>query len=191
MQWSSDRNAGFSQANPQKLFLPVIVDPEYHYESVNVEAQRNNPHALLNWMKRLIALRTHTQAFGRGTIEFLHPRNRKVLAFIREYGEERILVVANLSRFVEYVELDLAKYKDMTVVEMFGRNQFPKIGDLPYLLTLGPHSFYWMSLERPATPDAAKRAPAADCPTLKLTATWTAALRGPDRAAFEAVLPGV
>ena len=191
MQWSSDRNAGFSQANPQKLFLPVIIDPEYHYESVNVEAQRNNPHALLNWMKRLIALRTHTKAFGRGTIEFLHPRNRKVLAFIRAFENERILVVANLSRFVEYVELDLAEYKGMIAVEMFGRTPFPPIGDLPYLLTLGPHSFYWMSLERPAQRGEAAPPAVMSRPTIHFSEEWPAALRGPDRATLEAVLPSV
>ena len=103
MQWSSDRNAGFSRANPQKLYLPVIIDPEYHYETVNVEAQQNNPSSLLWWMKRLIALRKQYQAFGRGTIAFLRPENTKILAFVREFEGERLLVVANLSRFVQFV----------------------------------------------------------------------------------------
>src|SRR5438552_4896908 len=120
MQWSSDRNAGFSRANPQRLYLPIIIDPEYHFEALNVEAQQNNPSSLLWWMKRLIALRKRYRAFGRGTLDFLHPANRKVLVFVRHYsplapggrgvggeGEERILVVANLSRFVQHVELDL------------------------------------------------------------------------------------
>src|SRR5665648_1097364 len=100
MQWSSDRNAGFSRSNPQRLYLPVIIDPEYHYEAINVEAQQNNPRSLLWWVKRLIALRKQYQAFGRGGIEFLYPDNRKVLAFVRRWEDERILVVANLSRFV-------------------------------------------------------------------------------------------
>src|SRR5437773_2487626 len=100
MQWSGERNAGFSHANPQRLYLPVIIDPEYHYEAINVEAQQNNPNSLLWWIKRLIALRRRFQAFGRGTLDFLHPENRKILAFLRRYEDECILVVANLSRFV-------------------------------------------------------------------------------------------
>ena len=103
MQWSSDRNAGFCRANPQKLYLPVIIDPEYHYETVNVEAQQNNPSSLLWWMKRLIALRKQHRAFGRGSIEFLRPENAKILAFVRRHEDETLLVVANLSRFVQYV----------------------------------------------------------------------------------------
>jgi maltose alpha-D-glucosyltransferase / alpha-amylase len=130
MQWSADRNAGFSRANPQSLYLPVIIDPEYNFETVNVEAQQNNPSSLLWWMKRLIALRRQHQVFGRGSIEFLNPENAKVLAFVRELGDDRILVVANLSRFVQAVELDLSRFKGMSPVEMFGRNPFPPIGDL-------------------------------------------------------------
>jgi maltose alpha-D-glucosyltransferase/alpha-amylase len=147
MQWSSDRNAGFSRANPQKLYLPITIDPQYHYESVNVEAQRDNPHSLLWWMKHLIEQRKQFKAFGRGTLEFLRPSNRKVLAFYRRYQNETILVVANLSRFPQHVELDLAPSKGMTPVEIFGRTEFPPIGDQPYLLTLGALSFYWLSLE--------------------------------------------
>src|SRR5687768_4290458 len=119
MQWSADRNAGFSRANPQRLFLPIIIDPEYHYEAINVEAQQNNPHSMLWWMKHLIDQRTQFRAFGRGTIEFLHPENSRVLAFIRRYEEEIILVVANLSRFVQGVELDLSSYKGLVPVEIF------------------------------------------------------------------------
>jgi maltose alpha-D-glucosyltransferase/alpha-amylase len=147
MQWSADRNAGFSKTNPQKLYLPVIIDPEYHYETVNVEAQSENPHSLLWWTRRLIALRKRYKAFGRGSIEFLSPENRKVLAFIRRYEDERILVIANLSRFVQGVELELADFKGMTLVEMFGRVEMPGIIDGHYFLTLGPHSFYWFSIE--------------------------------------------
>jgi maltose alpha-D-glucosyltransferase / alpha-amylase len=151
MQWSSDKNAGFSRANPQGLFLPIIVDPEYHYETVNVEAQRSNPHSMLWWMKRLIAARKRWRAFGQGTMEFIHPENRKVLAYIRRYEDETILVVANLSRFVQPVELHLADFARMRPMEIFGRTEFPTIGEEPYFLTLGPHSFYWFSLE-PAAP---------------------------------------
>ncbi|MCA8982066.1 MAG: maltose alpha-D-glucosyltransferase, partial [Planctomycetes bacterium] len=136
MQWSPDRNGGFSRANPQKLYLPVIFDPEYHYESVNVESQQASPHSLLHWTKRLIALRKRHRAFGRGSIEFLHASSRHVLAFTRTLGEERILVVANLSRFSEFAELDLGAYEGQVPVELFGGRPFPPIGGLPYLLTL-------------------------------------------------------
>ncbi|TAF00339.1 MAG: maltose alpha-D-glucosyltransferase [Oscillatoriales cyanobacterium] len=146
MQWSSDRNAGFSRANPQRLYAPPIVDPEYHYESVNVEAQRANPSSLWWWMKRLIAVRQRFQAFGRGTCEFLYPENRKVLAFVRTYQDEHILVVANLSRFVQTAELDLSPFKNAVPVEIFGRAEFPAVGEDPYFLSLSPHTFYWFTL---------------------------------------------
>ena len=147
MQWSPDRNAGFSRTNPQKLYLPVIIDPEYHFEAVNVETQRNNPHSLLWWMKRLIEQRKQFKAFGRGTLEFLRPSNRKVLAFYRRYQDETILVVANLSRFPQHVELDLSSAKGLTPVEVFGRAEFPPISEQPYLFTLGSLGFFWLSLE--------------------------------------------
>jgi maltose alpha-D-glucosyltransferase/alpha-amylase len=148
MQWSADRNAGFSRANPQKLYLPITIDPEYHYEAVNVEAQQNNPHSLLWWMKRLLEQRKQFKAFSRGTLEFLRPSNRKVLAFYRRYQEETILVVANLSRFPQHVELDLSEAKGLTPVEVFGRAEFPPIGEEPYVITLGLLGFYWFSLEQ-------------------------------------------
>jgi maltose alpha-D-glucosyltransferase/alpha-amylase len=147
MQWSPDRNAGFSLANPQKLYLPVNIDPSYHYETVNVEAEQNNPNSLLNWMKRIIALRKQHKAFGRGTLEFLQPSNPRVLAYIRRYQEETILVVANLSRYPQAVQLDLHKYKGHTPIEMFGRTEFPEVGDGFYPLTLGSSSFFWFTLE--------------------------------------------
>ena len=146
MQWSGDRNAGFSRANPQKLYFPIIIDPDYHYEAVNVEAQQNNPSSLLWWMKRIIALRKRFRAFGRGSLEFLRPANPKVLAFVRKYADERILVVANLSRFVQFVELDLREFAGVVPEEVFGRTAFPRVGELPYLLTLAPHGFFWFSL---------------------------------------------
>jgi maltose alpha-D-glucosyltransferase/alpha-amylase len=149
MQWNSDRNAGFSRANPQRLYLPIIIDPEYHYEAVNVEAQQNNPNSLLWWMKRLIALRKQYLAFGRGSIRFLRPDNSKVLAFIREYDGERILIVANLSRFVQYVQLDLRDFVGVMPEEMFGRTLFPAITDDWYTMTLSPHAFYWFRLPVP------------------------------------------
>ena len=147
MQWTADRNAGFSHANPQKLYLPVIIDPEYHYEPLNVEAQQRNSNSLLWWMKRILAQRKRSRAFGRGTLEFLTPENRRVLAFFRHHENERILVVANLSRFIQPVELDLRNYSGCKLVEMFGGNEFPCITERPYLLTLGPHAFYWFTLE--------------------------------------------
>ena len=147
MQWSADRNGGFSKANPQKLYLPVTIDPEYHYETVNVEAQQQNPSSLLWWMKRLIEQRKTYKAFGRGTLEFLHPANRKVLAFLRCFENEQILVVANLSRFPQHAELNLSKFKDRAPVEMFGKAEFPPIGEGPYGITLGSHGFYWFALE--------------------------------------------
>jgi maltose alpha-D-glucosyltransferase/alpha-amylase len=147
MQWSPDRNAGFSRTNPQKLYLPVNIDPAYHYEAINVESQEDNPNSLLNWTKRLIGLRKHFKAFGRGTLEFLLPNNQRVLAYLRRYENETLLVVANLSRFAQAVQLDLHKYTGHTPVELFGRTDFPSIGESYYPLTLGPNSFFWFSLE--------------------------------------------
>jgi maltose alpha-D-glucosyltransferase/alpha-amylase len=146
MQWSADRNAGFSRANPQKLFLPLIISPEYHFEVTNVEVQQANPHSTLWWMKRLIALRKRFKAFSRGSIEFLTPDNHRILAFLRRYENERLLVVSNLSRFVQHVQLDLSAHQGMVPVELFGRTPFPPIQAAPYFLTLGPHSFYWFYL---------------------------------------------
>ncbi len=191
MQWSGDRNAGFSKANPQQLYLPVILDPEYHYETVNVEAQQNNPHSLLWWMKRLIALRKSYKAFSRGNIEFLYPENRKVLAFVRRYQDEAILVVANLSRFVQYAELDMSAYRGMVPVELFARTPFPPVGERPYFITLGPHSIYWFSLER-APSEVPAEGPAADegerVPVLSV-ASAEALFEGRARQRLEAVLP--
>jgi maltose alpha-D-glucosyltransferase/alpha-amylase len=150
MQWSRDRNAGFSTAEESRLYLPVITDPIYGYQAVNVAAQRATPSSLLNTMRRLIATRKRSTAFGRGTIEFLHPRNGSVLAFLRELPDERILVVANLSERSQPVELDLARYRGATPFELLGETRFPPIGDRPYFLSLGPHGFYWFRLE-PAT----------------------------------------
>jgi maltose alpha-D-glucosyltransferase / alpha-amylase len=199
MQWSPDRNAGFSRANPQKLYLPTIIDPEYHYETINVEAQQNNPSSLLWWMKRLIALRKQHPVFGRGSIEFLLPDNPKVLAFVRQHGEDRVLVVANLSRFVQSVELDLSTFEGMTPVEMFGRNPFPPIGELPYFLTLGPHGFYWFSLEhvRPQVAvgfrgqEPAEEIGEVDVPTITTPGGWQDLLTGKGAGAFERALPHV
>lgn len=152
MHWSDDRNAGFSRANPHKLYLPLIVDSEYNYATVNVEAQRSNPNSLLNAMRRLISTRKRFQAFGRGEFQLLHPENRKVLAFVRTYKDECILVVANLSRFVQTVELALSAFSGSVPVEVFGRTEFPAIQDAPYFLSLGAYSFYWFSLKSVEAP---------------------------------------
>jgi maltose alpha-D-glucosyltransferase/alpha-amylase len=172
MQWSADRNAGFSRANPQKLYLPVIIDPEYHYESLNVEAQQNNPTSLLWWMKRLIALRKQHKAFGRGSLEALEPDNPKVLAFLRHFEGELVLVVANLSRFVQHVELDLHAYRGLVPEELFGRSLFPPITDRPYPLTLGPHNFYWFALV-PAPQRLTSPAVTEDLPEVTVLRDWT------------------
>ncbi len=160
MQWSADRNAGFSRANPQRLYLPIIIDPEYHYEAINVEAQQNNPSSLLWWTKRLIGQRRLHKAFGRGTIEFLHPENRRILAFFRRFEDEELLVVANLSRFVQYVELDLSKHAGFVLVEMFGGTPFPRITGAPYVLTLAPQAFYWFTLVPHEAADGGRLGPA-------------------------------
>jgi maltose alpha-D-glucosyltransferase/alpha-amylase len=146
MQWSPDRNAGFSRADPQRLFLPPIMDPVYGYEAVNVEAQTRDHSSLLNWMRRMLAVRKVSKAFGRGRLSFLSPGNRKILAYLREYGEETILCVANLGRSAQPVELDLSKYRGLVPLEMMGRTAFPPIGDLPYLLTLPACGFFWFRL---------------------------------------------
>jgi maltose alpha-D-glucosyltransferase/alpha-amylase len=189
MQWSGDRNAGFSRANPQKLILPVNIDPEYHFESINVEAQQNNPNSLLWWTKRLIALRKRFQAFGRGGIEFLQPDNPRVLAFLRQFDGETLLVVANLSRLVQYVELDLAKLKGMVPVELFGSSRFPAIGELPYLLTLGGHAFYWFKLEKAEGAEAFARAEAHQPQTLELAGEAERIFDEEGRALIEEALP--
>ncbi|MGF1479909.1 MAG: maltose alpha-D-glucosyltransferase [Cyanophyceae cyanobacterium] len=147
MQWSADRNAGFSRANPHRLYFPVILESEYHYEAVNVEAQQSNTNSLWWWMKRLLATRARFKAFGRGTFELLHPENRKVLAFVRTYEGEHILVVANLSRFAQTVELDLTPFKGMIPVEIFGQTKFPAIDESSYFLSISPHAFYWFTLQ--------------------------------------------
>jgi maltose alpha-D-glucosyltransferase/alpha-amylase len=147
MQWSGDRNAGFSRSVPAKLYSPVVMDPVWGYEAINVEAQQSDPSSLLSWMRNMIALRKLFQVFGRGTLKFLNPANRKILAYIREYKNEKILCVANLSRFAQPVELDLAAYIGLTPIEMLGYVEFPKIRSTAYPLTVGPYGFLWLELQ--------------------------------------------
>jgi maltose alpha-D-glucosyltransferase/alpha-amylase len=151
MQWSPDRNAGFSRADPQRLYLPPIMDAVYGYQSTNVEAQSRDPSSLLSWTKRMLAVRKASRAFGRGTRKFLQPGNRKILAYLRESGDDTILCVANLSRSAQPAELNLSAYKGRVPVEMLGKTTFPPIGELPYFLTLSGHGFYWFRLSTDAT----------------------------------------
>ena len=146
MQWSPDRNAGFSEADTAALFAPLIVDPPYGYHTVNVVAQERVPTSLLRWMRRLIGVRQQFKAFGRGTWEPLDAANRRVLVFLRRYKDELILCVNNLSRFAQFVELDLREFHGQVPLELWSKNCFPPLGELPYLLTLGPHNFLWFRL---------------------------------------------
>ena len=148
MQWEGGWNAGFSSADPEVLYSSVILNPVYGYQAVNVAAQSRSPHSLLSWMRRLIEVRKSTPVFGRGSIEFLYPQNHRVLAYVRQLGRETILVVNNLSGSAQAVELDLSPYRGSVLIEMFGKNPFPRVGALPYLLTLGPYQFYWFRLRR-------------------------------------------
>jgi maltose alpha-D-glucosyltransferase/alpha-amylase len=148
MQWSGGWNGGFSAAEPEKLYAPLIQDPVYGYPAVNVVSQKKTEHSLLNWIARIIAVRKTTSVFGAGSIEFLYPANHRILAYVRQLENETILVVNNLSNAAQAVELDLRRYKGNILIEMFGKNIFPRVGDLPYLLTLGPYQFYWFRLRR-------------------------------------------
>jgi maltose alpha-D-glucosyltransferase / alpha-amylase len=146
MQWSFDRNGGFSRADPACLYLPPIMDSVYGFEAVNVEAQSRSPSSLLNWMKRLIAARRLRRAFGRGSLRFIYPSNRKVIAYLRSFGDETILCIANLSRSPQAVELDLSEFRGRRPVELLARSVFPAVGELPYLLTLQAYNFFWFEL---------------------------------------------
>ncbi len=146
MQWTEDRNGGFSRADPASMVLPPIMDPLYGYAAVNVEAQTRDQHSLLNWMRRMLTLRRNHKVFGRGTLRFLYPRNRRILAYLREYDDETVLCIANLARTPQAVELDLSAYAGRVPVEMTGPSPFPPIGQLNYQLTLPPYAFYWFEL---------------------------------------------
>jgi maltose alpha-D-glucosyltransferase/alpha-amylase len=190
MQWTTDRNGGFSRADPARLYAPPIMDPVYGFPAVNVEAQDRSPHSLLNWMRRQIALRQRHRAFGRGTVELLRPENRRVFAFIRQFeSDDPILIVANLSRTVQPCTLDLSRFEGLVPCEMSGGTPLPKIGNTPYFLTIGPHSFYWLALQRPdaatvEAPVADRTEGAARLPIL-LGPDWSAALNGRTRAHLE------
>jgi len=190
MQWTGDRNAGFSRVDPARLFAPPIMDPVYGYQAINVEAQEQSQFSLLNWMKRLIALRKQFKVFGRGTLEFLPSANRKILSYVRRDAEESILCVANLSRTVQPVELNLSQFKGMTPVEMLGPTEFPRIGELPYFLTLPGYNFYWFRLQQAPSPITAQRvtetaAPVDTLPAFFMGVAWDTLLEGNVRTLIE------
>jgi maltose alpha-D-glucosyltransferase / alpha-amylase len=190
MQWSPDRNGGFSRADPARLYAPTIMDPVYGYEAVNVEAQSRSLSSHLSATKRLISVRKSTLAFGRGTLTFIRPANRAVLAYVRQYKDEVILCVANLSRSAQATELDLSSWKERIPLEMLGRTRFPAIGELPYMITLAPYGFYWFQLEEREKSEhvAPPIAPEFETLVVPLGATWVSLAR--TRSVFERdVLP--
>jgi maltose alpha-D-glucosyltransferase/alpha-amylase len=191
MQWSPDRNGGFSRADPARLYAPTIMDPVYGYESVNVEAQSRSLSSLLSATKRLIAVRKSTLAFGRGTMTFVRPENRSVLCYVRQHQGEVILCVANLSRSAQATELDLSAFNGRIPLEMLGRTRFPAIGELPYMITLAPYGFYWFQLQErdKSEPVVPRAVPEFETLVVPLGATWVSLAR--ERGVFEReVLPG-
>ena len=190
MQWNSDRNAGFSRCDPARLYFPVIMDPVYGYEAINVEAQERSPFSLLQWMKRIIALRRQHQVFGRGSIEFIPTDNRKVLTYIRRHEQTVVLCVANLSRTVQPVTVPLHAFAGLIPVEMLGQVQFPRIGDQPYFLTLAPYGFYWFQLQEAVVTVTSRTAQAPEDHLLELPAlfagvVWDSVLDGSARTILE------
>ena len=189
MQWTGDRNGGFSRADPARLYAPPIMDPVYGYQAINVEAQARSEYSILSWMRRMLGLRKQLPVFGRGTIEFLPAQNRKALIYIRQLGDETMLCVANLSRSVQPVEIDLSRFKGMIPIEMLGLTEFPRIGDLPYFLTIGPYAFYWFRLQ-PASSAASRVATdptmeIVQAPGLLVGAAWETLLEGNVRTLIE------
>lgn len=185
MQWTSDRNGGFSRSDPARLYAPMIMDPVYGYEAVNVEAQSRSLGSLLSATKKLIAVRKSTLAFGRGSMVFVRPENRSVLAYVRQYRDEVILCVANLSRSAQATELDLSAWKGRIPLEMLGRSRFPAIGELPYMITLGPYGFYWFQLQAPdkSEPVRPRAVPEFETLVVPVGSTWVSLAR--ERSLFE------
>lgn len=186
MQWSTDRNAGFSNANPHQLFLPVIIDPDYHFESINVENQRRNLSSLLWWMKRVIAMRKRYKAFSRGDLKILSSNNPKVLTFLRRFEDEIILVVVNLSRFTQVIDIDLSEYAGYVPVELFGHNRFPRIPKKQYTLMLGPYNHYWLALKNGAVKTADSTG--AKEQRIQLKDSWQTLFRGKWKEYFTEVI---
>jgi len=190
MQWTPDRNGGFSRCDPARLYLPMIMDPVYGYESVNVEAQSRSLASLLSWTKRLIAVRKSSKLFGRGSLSFIRPANRAVLVYVRQYQNEVLLCVANLSRSAQAAEIDLSPWRGRVPLEMLGRTNFPRIGETPYLITLGPYGFYWFVLCEPSGTNTAATTKPPEFETLVVTAGWRSLLQGRSRSVLERdVLP--
>ena len=189
MQWTPDRNGGFSRCDPAKLFLPPIMDPVYGYQAVNVEAQSRSISSLLSWTKRMIAVRKTSKVFGRGSLSFIRPTNRSVLAYVREYNGEVILCVANLSRTAQAAQIDLSPYKGRVPMEMLGRTKFGQIGDAPFAVTLAPYGFFWLLLEEaPPATDTVINVP--EWVTLVFSDGWKSLTEGRTRSLFERdVLP--
>src|ERR1700722_4944826 len=189
MKGNADRNAGFSRASPARLYSPVIMDPVLGYEAVNVEAQQGDPSSLLSWVRNMIALRKLFPVFGRGTLEFLNPSNRKVLAYLRRHDDQRVLCVANLSRFAQPVDLDLPELEGALPVEMLGYVDFPPIGKQPYRLTLGPYGFFWLELHAQTKP---RETTDAELDSSPLAAdSWERVVEGAGRYRLESLLlPG-
>jgi maltose alpha-D-glucosyltransferase/alpha-amylase len=189
MQWSSDRNAGFSRTDPARLYAPVIMDSVYGYEAINVESQERSPFSLLQWMKRMIGLRKRHPVFGRGSLQFIQTWNRKVLVYVRRYEQEIMLCVANLSRTVQPAEIPLGEFAGLTPVELLGQTEFPRIGEQPYVLTLAPYGFYWFQLKEAVVPITARTAPIADeraaLPALFVGVVWDSVLDGGLRSIIE------
>jgi maltose alpha-D-glucosyltransferase/alpha-amylase len=175
MQWSSDRNAGFSRVNPHKLYLPVIIDPEYHYEAVNVENQQGSSASLLWWMKNTIAVRKRYKAFSRGNLEFITPENHKIIAFVRQHEDEIVFIAANLSKYAQTAELDLSKFAGYAPEEVFSHNTFPVIKETPYPLTFAPYGYYTFELKKET---AAAVIGTSELPRLKVTASWESIFEG-------------
>ena len=189
MQWTGDRNGGFSRADPARLFAPPIMDPLSGYQALNVEAQERSPSSLLNWMRRMLALRRQHPTFGRGSFEPIATNNRRILAYVRADDQQQLLVVANMARTAQPVHLDLARYQGMHPVELIGNTEMPAVGDDPYFLTLGPHSFYWFQLSKLHKPIVLQRPRLAardePVPTLLVSAVWETLLDGHARALLE------
>jgi maltose alpha-D-glucosyltransferase/alpha-amylase len=185
MQWTSDRNGGFSRCDPARLFLPVIMDPVYGHQSVNVEAQQRSPSSFLSWMKRLIGVRRSNNAFSRGSLSFIRPANRTVLAYVRQNENDTILCVANLSRSAQAAEIDLSPWKGRVPIEMLGQTSFPRIGDEPYVVTLAPYGFFWFLLTEQPEPKADLRAAPREFTTLVWTDGSNSLIRNRERRALE------
>jgi maltose alpha-D-glucosyltransferase / alpha-amylase len=178
MQWTSDRNGGFSRCDPARLYAPMIMDPVYGYEAVNVEAQSRSLSSLLSWTKRLIAVRKSRKVFGRGSLSFIRPANRSVLVYVRQYQGDVILCVANLSRSAQAAQIDLSPWRGRTPLEMLGNKDFPRIGDQPYVVTLAPYGFFWFLLCEKAEAKPETIVPAPELETLVITNGWPSLLQG-------------